>query len=246
MVDEFCYLRIQRDRLPADQVDSFYAQGLILDLDSELLRHLFLLQEAKDRGFFVDNNLSQLTDGRQQLPLLTWSFLDFLSTRALESQTLVELGSGNSTLWFAQRFKSVRSYETNAGWIEQLQKRTPNNVTLSFIEISDLESAQIDLQSTDWLLIDFAGGRTKFIASMLARGIQPTQIVLDNADWYRNGAKLLIDEGYTEVPFFGFKSGQTWISCTSLFIKGSLEGMREGTFAAPKNARRLKNSWDQL
>lgn len=246
MSDEFCFLRIQKDRIPTDQVDAFYAQGLILDLDGDLLRHLFMLREAKDRGFFIDNNFSQVSDGKSQLPLLTWSFLDYLSTRKLDGQRLVELGSGNSTLWFSKKFQSVKSYETDPRWSYEISKALPSNATVNLVDIQALQSAEIDLMHTDWLLIDFAGMRTQFIDAMLKKGIKPAQVILDNADWYRNGATLLIEAGYTEIPFFGFKSGQTWISCTSIFLMGLPNSLKEGTFIVPQNARVMKNGWDQL
>lgn len=246
MSDEFCFLRVQKDRLPADQVDALYAQGLILDLDGDLLRHLFMLREGKDRGFFIDNNLSQVSDGKSQLPLLTWSFLDYLSTRKLDDQSLVELGSGNSTLWFSKKFQSVQSYETDPRWSYEISKALPSNATVNLVDIQALQSAEINIKQTDWLLIDFAGKRTQFIDSMLRKGIKPAKVILDNADWYRNGAALLIEAGYTEIPFFGFKSGQTWISCTSIFLLGLPDSLREGAFEVPKNARPIKNSWDQL
>jgi hypothetical protein len=246
MPGDFTYVRIDKEKMPTDTFQALSAQGIVLSVDESLLRNLFLLKEMRDRGFFGESNLSQVIDGKSQLPLLTWSLLDFLSTRKLENQSLIELGSGNSTFWFAKRFKNVRSYESNEKWFQQLQNTVPENVQLNLIELQNLESAQVDLGSADWLLIDFAGKRTKFIFSMLQLGIQPSHVILDNADWYRNGAKLLIDSGYTEIPFFGFKSGQNWISCTSIFTKGLPASLAEGNFNVPENSKFLRNSWDAI
>ena len=181
-----------------------------------------------------------------QQPLLTWSFLDFMATRKLDDQNLVELGCGNSTVWFGQRFKSVRSFETDPRWIELVTKKVPSNVTVTQITRAELESASFSFSSSDWLLVDFAGNRTCFLESMLHKGVKPSHIILDNSDWYRMGASLLIDSGYTEIPFFGFKSSQTWISCTSIFLLGLPSMLKEGTFETPQNARAINNSWDKL
>lgn len=241
------YVRVHRNNIPKSQLDQLYAAGSVLDLDDEQIRMLFLVKEAKIRGYFRDNDLAQISDGQEQLPLLTWSFLDYLSTRQLKKQTLIELGAGNSTLWFAQRFSDVVSYETNPAWVDQVRKVAPINVKVNLIEIDSLESAKFDLQAPEWLLIDFAGRRTKFIKCLMEQKIYPTNIILDNSDRYRNGAGILIEAGYTEIPFFGFKSGQTWISCTSLFIRELTHSLVEGEFKVPSNAKvMIGNTWDDL
>ena len=239
-------LSINKESLPKDQAQLLYAQGKLFDVDLSIWRHVFLMKEAKTRGYFLDNSLSQLAGGLAQLPLLTWSFLDYLTTRKLDDQNLVELGSGNSTLWFSKKFRSVMSYETNSEWVEELSKYLPSNASLNLVDLERLEQADINLQKTDWLLIDFAGKRTKFIHSMLQKGVQPRHVILDNADWYRRGSGLLIESGYTEFPFFGFKSGQEWISCTSIFLLGTPDTLKEGIFHVPNNAKVMQNAWDQI
>jgi len=72
-------------------------------------------------------------------------------------------------------------------------------------------------------------------------------IVLDNADWYRNGAQLLSQHGYLELPFYGFKSGQSWISCTSLFIDPKrFAPVPKAPFYTPAFSKEADNSWDAL
>jgi hypothetical protein len=246
MTSKFTFLRVDKTQIPSEKLEHFYGRGQILDLDIGQVRNLFLMKEASDRGFFLDSSLSQLSQGQSQLPLLTWSFLDYLATRKTCEQNLVELGSGNSTLWLSQRFSKVISYETSPQWADEITKVLPANASINLVNLEVLEAAQVDLQLTDWLLIDFAGRRTRFINNMLKRGINPNHIILDNADWYRNGASLLIEAGYTEIPFFGFKSGQTWISCTSLFLRELPSAPGEGEFCVPENCRVTRNSWDRL
>lgn len=240
------FVRINSENISSDQFFTLRNSGLLLDLDSAQLRSLFLNKEASDRGFFCDNDLQQVSDGKIQLPLLTWSFLDYIATRQLGDQRLIELGSGNSTIWFGKKFQHVSSYETDSKWATEVSKFLPKNVEMKLIDLPLLESAEINLSSADWLLIDFAGNRTKFIFSMLKKGFKPGYVILDNAEWYRNGAALLTAEGYTEIPFFGFKSGQTWVSCTSIFLSGNSKIPEQGVFSIPRNARAIKNDWDQL
>ena len=98
-------------------------------------------------------------------------------------------------------------------------------------------------------MIDLAGKRTKFIHELvkLSDDKIPAQLILDNPEWYRNGAKILIDRGYTEIPFFGFKSGEEIIACTSLFILKKYFKMRTlSEFYYPMHSKKIKNNWDTI
>jgi hypothetical protein len=173
------------------------------------------------RGFFAENSIARPDLAQHPRPLLTWPFLDFLSTVDVSAIDLVELGAGNSTLAFAGIFRRVTAYENNQAWLDVLAGRLPANASLKYFAGETLDPATVDVQAGDWLLVDFAGKRTRFLKQLLALkrpADLPVAIVLDNSDWYRNGARLLAAAGYAEIPFFGMKSGQTWISCTSLFI----------------------------
>ncbi len=115
----------------------------------------------------------------------------------------------------------MRSFETDPEWYRALAAKVTDNVQLSLIALAELEGAELEYQDEAWLLVDFAGKRTAFLDRFLAKraaSTRPAAIVLDNAEWYRRGAQLLTQQGYLEMPFYGFKSGQSWISCTSLFI----------------------------
>ena len=183
-------------------------------------------------------------------PLLTWPFLDFIEHLDLREQTLLELGAGFSTIWLSKRFGKVRSFETNPDWHAAVARNVASNVELSLIAREQLESAQFEYRGEPWLLVDFAGKRTAFLNQFLnqvtAEG-RPAAIALDNADWYRRGAQLLQQHGYLELPFYGFKSGQSWISCTSLFIDPvRFAPTQKEPFFQPAFSREMLNPWDAL
>lgn len=209
-------------------------------------RMSFLTTEATLRGYFSNNDLAQSQQGIQQLPLLTWPLLDFLNAVNTKSCRMIELGSGNSTLWFAQQFETVVSYETNAEWYSSLSEKIPSNVSLNLIEMSELMKAEFVFEDSDYLLIDFAGHRSKFIQNLLKQQDNlPNKIILDNSDWYRNGAALLREAGYMEIPFFGFKSGKTQLDCTSLFLNNI--DTTELPFNRPEFTVLMpQNSWDNI
>lgn len=209
----------------------------------------FILNELDNRGFFSNSDINQVKDGENQLPLLTWPLLDFLKTIDLSKNELFELGSGNSTIWLSKIFNKVKSFETNKDWYEILKPKLNSNVTLNFTTLEKIYECSFKFKKEDWLLIDFAGKRSKFIKKLieLSDNCLPAQVILDNSEWYRNGAELLIKRGYFEIPFFGFKSGEKNISCSSIFfLKNNFDLKVLSNFFYPKNSQKIDNNWDSL
>ena len=207
----------------------------------------FVFKEVDQRGFFSRNNLVEVKNWSKHQPLLTWPFIDFINTLDLKNIILHELGAGSSTIWFSNKFKNIESYETNQDWYEKLKPLIKSNVSLKLTKLENIYECKIQFKSNDWLLIDFAGKRTRFIQELvkLSDDLIPAQIILDNTEWYRNGAKILIDRGYSEIPFFGFKSGQSIIACTSLFIlKNHFKLKILSEFHYPMFSKKMNNLWD--
>ena len=207
----------------------------------------FVFKEVDQRDFFSRNNLVEVKNWSKHQPLLTWPFIDFINTLDLKNIILHELGAGSSTIWFSNKFKNIESYETNQDWYEKLKPLIKSNVSLKLTKLENIYECKIQFKSNDWLLIDFAGKRTRFIQELvkLSDDLIPAQIILDNTEWYRNGAKILIDRGYSEIPFFGFKSGKSIIDCTSLFILKNHFKLKTLTeFHYPMFSNKMNNSWD--
>jgi hypothetical protein len=239
------YARLNPDRVSKELLNR---EGVIKlnDFGAQLGFGVSVLRE---RQFFQGESGVPPTPNAAQ-PILTWPFLDFLDHLVLREQSLIELGAGYSTLWFAKRFARVRSFETDASWHAALSKQIPDNVELSLVAIEQLEGAELEYRGESWLLIDFAGKRTAFIKrflTKLSKDNGPAAIVLDNADWYRRGASILREHGYLEVPFYGFKSGQSWVSCTSLFLDPArFAATQQDPFFKPSFSREPENDWDSI
>lgn len=212
------------------------------------MAEIFAKNYLRSKGFFFNNNLDQVSTGQIQLPLLTYPFLDYLTTLNLEDRSLTELGSGNSTLFFSKIFNQVTSYETNEKWITQLREKIDKNVKLNLISTEELELASFDIHELDIILVDFAGKRTKFIYNYFSKTTKKAPIIFfDNTDMYRNGVEILKENGYTEIPFYGFKSGQTWISCTSVFILGVDNGIVSNKYINTEYTKNgHTNGWDTI
>lgn len=219
-----------------------------VQMNPQSVKLAFAQTELMSRGFFGNSDLNQISAGQSQLPLLTWPFLDFLESTERSFERLIELGSGNSTKWLARIFKEVQSFETNPEWCEQVRKEVPGNCTINLVTEDQIVDLDISYKESDSVLVDFAGKRSMYIKKLLERkGPLPNTIFLDNADWYRNGAELLHKAGFAEIPFFGFKSGQTWLSCTSLFTRDIKNLMSKNKkMKVPVTTRLVNNDWDVI
>ncbi|RYZ08567.1 MAG: hypothetical protein EOO73_06840 [Myxococcales bacterium] len=229
---------------PAKVDDGILNREEVLRLSDVGAQLGFGLSVLNERGLLRDPNR---LDPQQPVPLLTWPFLDFVESLDFTNQRLLELGSGSSTLWFQTRFAKVRSLETNPDWMVSLKPHVASNVELSLVEPATLEGARITYEGEEVVLVDFAGPRTRFLTHFLAslQGARPQAIVLDNADWYRNGAAVLARHGYREMPFHGFKCGQSYLSCTSLFIDPARFAPQvKAPFHRPAFSRTVDSSWD--
>lgn len=236
------YFEISRSKAPPELLNN--PSNLVITDRAKLLASSMSFLETQ--GYFDKGGI---TIGDVPRPLLTLPFLDFLSCLDLSNETIVELGAGQSTLYFQERYKAVHSYETSLDWIELLKARLRPNVQLQLETTINLEACRIDLPEHDWLLIDFAGKRTAFIHNLLRSKpteLLPNYIVLDNAEWYRKGAGLLIACGYTEVPFVGLKSSQTFTSVTSLFLKRGCPTFTMLEHINPPYSQSVENIWDVI
>lgn len=75
----------------------------------------------------------QAIDGRgHPLPWLTYPAIHLLEQRCPATVRVFEYGSGNSTLWWAERARHVVAVEHYRPWFARMESRVPANVDLAF------------------------------------------------------------------------------------------------------------------
>jgi SAM-dependent methyltransferase len=94
-------------------------------------------------------------------PWIVPTAVGWLGRRIRSDWSVLELGSGRSTVWFAWRAGSVLSFEDNEWWYPQtkqrLEKAGLSNVDLRLREVEQFpeEVAQLPDASFDLLVVDF-------------------------------------------------------------------------------------------
>jgi tetratricopeptide (TPR) repeat protein len=206
----------------------------------------FFYQYLKSLGVFEYRAGQLMVSDSKIVPLLTNSFLGWFETQNWDNKVLLELGSGSSTLYFAKHFKKIVSWETNKDWFSTLQEILPDNIEHHFVDSILKAFDSFDIHSFDAILLDCAENRA-YIAKAISESGFKGVVFFDNSEWYRNGVNYLRKSGFREIPFFGLKPVEDWVSCTSvLFRDSSSEHILASNWKAlPKFANYTpNNSWD--
>ena len=66
--------------------------------------------------------------------------------------------------------------------------------------------------------MDASENRAK-LAKIISETKYSGLIFLDNSEWYRQSSSILSEAGFAEIPFFGIKPVEDWVSCTSVLVK---------------------------
>ncbi|MDH5674584.1 MAG: class I SAM-dependent methyltransferase [Myxococcales bacterium] len=124
-------------------------------------------------------------------PWLTKSAVEFLDEWISRNDTVVEFGSGRSTLWFAERARRVISTEHDAEWYSHVSDRLEvmrlGNVEyfLAHVEPTSYLSHASEALSgfADLILVD--GQAREHCATWAIGRIRPGGlIVVDNSNWF--------------------------------------------------------------
>jgi len=150
--------------------------------------HLISLREFRNLPVVVFHYLTNLLIGRR--PLLPWwpmpviPFIEkYLSKRGC---SVIEFGSGSSTIWLAKRAKIVHSIEDNEDWSKitqaRLNKNKITNATVHFLQ----DAEYYNMKWADGIKFDLAivdgSYRWKCIEAILPFMKKNSIIYLDNSD----------------------------------------------------------------
>jgi hypothetical protein len=182
-----------------------------------------LLPMVRETGWIASRLARQSidADGRP-LPWITYPAIDFLSERVTREMRVFEFGSGNSTLWWAQRVAHVTTVEHDDEWVRRLVGTTPANVDLHHADLGDAYAtfAAGTGARYDVIVVD---GRQRVrcarasIESLREGGV----IVWDDTERsrYASGIRALEKAGFRRLRFVGMSPLSSAASETSVFYR---------------------------
>jgi hypothetical protein len=151
------------------------------------------------------------------LPWFTYAAIGYLEQLDLASASIFEYGSGNSTLWWQDRVKFVRSVEHDPEWHDHLRAKVGPNVDYRLTADPDAYVNALEGDFYDIIVID-GEHRPRCVPQAIEHLRPGGFVVFDNADWFPTCAEELRRADLIEVDFAGFGPINAYTSVTSLFL----------------------------
>lgn len=158
------------------------------------------------------------------VPWCSYPFIAFIGPRLNATMDLFEYGSGNSTLWYASRVRSVTSVEHDKQWYDEVKTGMPGNVEMLLGDLGKKEgyAALITQRNAKYHIIVIDGrdriACTRYsVESLTDDGV----IVFDNAQVpdYAEAMTFLRDRGFKRIDFVGMTPIIPYENCTAVFYR---------------------------
>lgn len=200
----------------------------------DLVRHpkqlsaLLSLKEfgyLNDVGWFNAFSLEEPVDKKKQpIPWFTYPCIDFLSQRLNINLNVFEFGSGNSTLFFAKKVKSIYSVEHNTEWFNKIKTSLPDNSKLTHVESNSsdqyIEPFKMGEEKFDIIIVDGIF-RNECLIESINRLTEQGIIILDDSERndYAKGISFLVNASFKRIDFVGIAPGLLYSKTTTIFYK---------------------------
>ena len=178
-----------------------------------------------EKGWFsAFQTKSSIDEHGNPIPWVTYSFIDFISDRINDTHDLFEYGSGNSTIFYASRARSVYAVEHNRQWFTRNLMQQLSNVEMAYRKLGmDDAYAKCTLQTDRKFHIIIVDGRDRVkcckyaVKALSEDGV----IVLDDAErpQYAEALRFLANNGFRNIPFSGIAPGVIVSKVTTIFYK---------------------------
>ncbi len=96
---------------------------------NKILQTIIFKNYLDETGWYESRNKKKpVNKNKEAIPWFTYSTIYFLNKRIKKGMKIFEFGSGNSTLWFANKGCFLNTIEHNLSWYNTLKDQLPKNV----------------------------------------------------------------------------------------------------------------------
>ena len=187
---------------------------------------------SKEYGHFRSAKDWQSVDkDGQPIPWYTYPMVEFLKQLDFSQKTVFEYGSGNSTLFWAERCKRVVAIEDDPAWYKLIKPRLPANVEYILVD-NKADYVQAIHQFDELFDIIIVDGSHRFECTKTARNRLSTtgMMILDNADWFIQTTAFLRGTNLLEIDMAGFNPINGYATTTSVFMSRQIDLQPVGTY----------------
>lgn len=185
-----------------------------------LLRNFWILSERYAQRKSI--MLGKCVDIKgNEIPWYTYPAIEYLNGLDFSSLTVLEFGSGSSSVWWAGKAKFVLAVENNKEWFEKVRGKGNDKLDVVFADTESDYLAAGSGRKFNVIVID--GAYRHRCADLIPEALdQDGIVILDNSDWYPDTARILRDRhDLLQVDFHGFGPINNYTWTTSLFFSRS-------------------------
>jgi hypothetical protein len=168
---------------------------------------------------------ARLFGNKQTSPWMAPRAVAFLERELSPQDVLLELGSGKSTAWYADRVGRVVSLEPNPDWAQRVScdLATTKNAEVRAGMVSELFPATLHELHPTVLIVDHSDepelSRPEAIRIALHEWPLPRIIVLDDSDRRNYAAADDLLKGWSKNQFTGFRDSPMRLTETTVFVR---------------------------
>ncbi|MBN2768529.1 MAG: hypothetical protein JXQ68_05460 [Campylobacterales bacterium] len=158
------------------------------------------------------------------IPWINYPMIRFLEERLTDDLNVFEFGSGYSTLFYAEKVKSITSLEYDKNWFELIKSMVPKNAQLIYKKKDRdgeyCRAIHLANKKYDVIIIDGRDRVNCIKQSFSALSLQGV-IILDDSqrEWYKEGIVLVNEKGFRILNIEGLKPHGTDTDRTAIFYR---------------------------
>jgi hypothetical protein len=189
----------------------------------QLLLNGALIEDGWYKSFHSKRSIDR---NGQPIPWCTYSFIKFIGPRLKKNFDAFEFGCGNSTLWYSQRIRSIRSVEHNISWFNKMKGKMSVNALLIYkelVENGDYSKEVLSETKNYHLIIIDGEDRNNCVKNSINKLREDGVIVFDNTQVpdYASSIEFLRANGFREIPFTGLLPIVNYNNTTSIFYRSN-------------------------
>ena len=179
----------------------------------------------KNDGWFISfYSKKAVNRNNEPIPWFTYPSIKFIDTRLNKELDVFEFGCGNSTIWFANRVKSIVSVENDNEWIEAISPKMPPNSKIVYqpLEIDGTYSKECINQNRKFQVIIIDGRDRINCAKNCFEALSDDGVIIfDNShtELYKPAADIIFNNGFKRIDFIGLTPIISHENTTTIFYR---------------------------
>ena len=188
---------------------------------------LFLSSGLREDGWFESFNTKKSIDKEENpIPWCSYSFIKFIEPRLKKDFKIFEYGSGNSTLWYAEKVAYVKCVEHDQGWFNENNQLYPVNVNSVIRPFKNDETYanEINADDTKYHIVIIDGvDRNNCVIQCLGKLTDEGIIIYDNTQVpdYKPSIEFLLQSGFKRIDFNGLLPIVSHNNTTTIFYRNN-------------------------